>query len=218
MMFYPAFLNLNGKRVVVIGGGRIAEHKVQLLVDCGAQVTVVSPVVTPQLESLAVSNTIALQRRRYEAGDCAGAFLVISATDDPGLHKTVWEDAKRSGAIVNTVDETDLCDFIAPAIIQQGDVTVAISTNAKSPGLAAYLRQRLSGLIGPEYGELLNLLADIRPEIRKRISDVERRKELHYRIIESGVLPLLSSGDREGAERLIRRVIEEYVQQEQPIR
>ncbi len=217
-MFYPAFLNLNGRRAVVVGGGKIAEHKVKLLMGCGAEVVVISPCVTPHLESLAISNTITLERRRYQAGDCAGAFLVISATDDPELHKAIWEESRKSGTIVNTVDETELCDFIAPAIIQQGDVTVAISTNAKSPGLAAYLRQRLSGLIGPEYGELLSLLAEIRPEIRQRVSDFERRKELHYRIIESGVLPLLSTGDREGAQRLIRRVIEEYFQQEQPTR
>lgn len=217
-MFYPAFLNLNGRRVVVAGGGKIAEHKVRLLVDCGAEVMVVSPCVTPHLESMAISKAITLQRRLFETGDCAGAFMVISATDDSSLHKTIWEEAKKAGAIVNTVDEAELCDFITPAIIQEGDVTVAISTNAKSPGLAGYLRQKLSGLIGPEYGELLNLLAEIRPEIRQRVSEVERRKEIHYRIIESGVLPLLASGDREGAQSLIRQVIEEYLQQEQTTR
>jgi precorrin-2 dehydrogenase/sirohydrochlorin ferrochelatase len=217
-MFDPVFLNLDGKRVVVIGGGEVAERKVLPLVDCGADVTVISPEVTPRLDSMAASNVIALERRRYEAGDCAGAFLVISATDDPDLHRVIWEDAQQAGAIVNTVDDPALCDFIAPAVINRGDLTVAISTNSRSPGLAAYLRRRLLRLIGPEYGELLNLLAEIRPEIRQRVSDVERRKEIHYRIIESGVVHLLRNGDRAGAQLLIRRTIDEYVQQELPTR
>jgi precorrin-2 dehydrogenase/sirohydrochlorin ferrochelatase len=217
-MFYPAFLNLNGKKAVVIGGGEIAERKVLMLLECGAVVTVVSPDVTPELESLARTEKITVFPRRYQRGDCVEAFLVFAATNDPTMHKTVYEDARKAGALVNTADEPGLCDFIAPAILRRGDLTVAISTNAKSPGLAAHLRRRLSDVIGPEYEELLDLLAEIRPEIRVQVSDFERRKELHYRIIESGVLDILQRGDREEAQRVVRRVVEDYIRQEQPIR
>lgn len=217
-MFYPVFLNLEGKRVVVIGGGEVAERKVSSLLGCGALVTVISPEVTPVLETLARSDAVLLHRRRYAAGDCGGTFLVFCATDDPVLHKAVWADAQQAGVLVNTADQPALCDFITPAVVQRGDLTVAISTSGKSPALGARLRRRLSRLLGPEYGELLELLAEVRPEIRNRIFDIERRKEIHYKILRSGVLGLLRRRDREGARRLVRQVIENFAFQEQATR
>ncbi len=215
MTLYPVFLNLAGKCVIVVGGGDVAERKVSSLLGCGAMVTVVSPEVTPRLQSLADENAIALYQRGYVSGDAVGAFLIFCASNDPELHKAVWEDARRTGALVNTVDEPVRCDFFAPAVVRQGDLIVAISTNGKSPALAAYLRHQFSLLIGREYQELLVLLAEIRTEIRQRISEFEHRKEIHYKIIETDVLGLLRRGEHAKAERLIRRVIEDYVQKKQ---
>lgn len=211
LMFYPVFLNLAGKRIVIIGGGSVSERRVLSLLRCGALVTVVSPEVTPRLQSLADSNAIVLHRRSYLCGDCAGAFLIFCATNDPAVQTAVWKEAHRSGTLVNTADEPDRCDFIMPAVVEQGDLTIAISTNGKSPALAAHLRRRFSRLIGPEYGELLRRMVEIRAEIRQRVSDFEHRKELHYRIIASGVLRLLRRGQRADAERLIRRTAEHYI-------
>jgi hypothetical protein len=111
-MFYPIYLNLNRRRVVVIGGGEVAERKVESLLGTGASIMVVSPVVTPQLESLAEENKIQLHRRVYTAGDCKHAALVFSATDDADVSAAVFEEAARAGALVNTADQPALCDFI----------------------------------------------------------------------------------------------------------
>src|SRR5262245_8147029 len=114
-MYYPVYLNLKGKRVVVIGGGEVAERKVMSLADTGALITVISPEVTPHLSLLAANNSIRLQQRVFRSGDCKDAALILSASDDPETGKAVWEEATRCGALVNTADQPELCDFIMPA-------------------------------------------------------------------------------------------------------
>ena len=213
-MFFPIYLNLTGKRVVVIGGGEVAERKVAALSDTGAEITVVSPALTLQLLSLANSNAIRWQNRSYVRGDCAGATLVFSATDDPETSRAVWEEATTARILVNTADQPTLCDFIMPAVVRRGDLAVAISTGGASPALAATLREKLSEELGPEYEELLEILSQARPEIRRRFHDEVDRKALHYRILESNVIDLLKREDREGAERVLREIIGDFTCQE----
>src|SRR5262245_9747487 len=140
-MFFPVYLNLTGKRVVVIGGGDVAERKVASLSGTGAEITVISPALTQQLLSLANSNALSWHKRSYIRGDCADATLVFSATDDPETSRAVWEEATAAGILVNTADQPSLCDFIMPAIVRRGDLAVAISTGGASPALAATLRE-----------------------------------------------------------------------------
>src|SRR5262245_33499986 len=111
-MFYPVFLNLQKKRVVVVGGGEVAERKVESLLETGASITVVSPRLTPRLNTLAEANKIQILRRRYADGDCDGAAFVFTATDDPKVSAEVFHAANKSGALVNTADQPALCDFI----------------------------------------------------------------------------------------------------------
>lgn len=213
-MFYPIYLNLKGKRVVVIGGGKVAERKVASLLDTGARIAVISPELTPRVASLANAKIIELYRRSYMEGDCAGAALVLSATDDPTLSEAVFNEARAVGALVNTADEPAFCDFIMPAVVRRGDVSVAISTGGTSPALAARLRRKLSRIIGREYGPLADLLARVRPEIRNRVHDVEDRKALHYQILDSDIRSLLRKKDYDGAERRLREIIEAFIYQE----
>ena len=207
-MFYPIHLNLKDKRVVVIGGGPVAERKVESLLGTGASIQVISPTVTDRLESLAQSNQIRLERRVYEPGDCKGATLVFSATDDSLASDAVFEEATEVRALVNTADQPALCDFIMPAVVRRGDIAIAISTGGTSPGLAAQLRQKIGQIIGPEYAEFARLLARVRPEIRRRLPDVEERKALQYRILNSDIMDRLRQNDREGAERRLWEIIE----------
>src|SRR5262249_38835388 len=153
-MFYPVYLDLKRKRVVVIGGGDVAERKVDSLLGTGALIVLISPEVTPRLDSLAKSQQIELHRRVYAAGDCNGATLVFSATDDPDLSARIFEDGSKAGALVNSSDQPALCDFIMPAVVRRGDIAIAISTGGTSPGLAARLRQKIARIIGPEYAKL----------------------------------------------------------------
>ncbi len=126
MTFYPVFLNLRGRRAVVIGGGAVAEQKVLGLLGAGAHVTVVSPETTRRLGDLAAAGGIELRRRPYRSGDLAGAWLAIAGTDDCGANARVWAEAEREGVLLNAVDDLDHCSFIAPAIHREGDITVAI--------------------------------------------------------------------------------------------
>jgi siroheme synthase-like protein len=209
-MFYPVYLNLKGKRVVVIGGGEIAERKVESLLETGASITVVSPKVTPRLTTLSKENRIELLKRVYRPDDCSGAALVLSATDDQQVSTAVWNEAQAAGALVNTADQPALCDFIMPAVVRRGALTIAISTGGTSPALAARLRSRLSRMVGPEYERLLDLLARARPEIRRRVQHGGRRKALHYRILDSDVMSLLEQNDGNGAERRLQEIIEDF--------
>src|SRR5574341_652322 len=140
--FYPAFLDLRGRRVVVVGGGAIAEQKVLALVAAGARVLVVSPTVTTRLRDLVHQGDVQLCLRCYRPGDLAGAFLAIAATDDGAANRDVWTQAERRGIPLNAVDDLPHCSFIAPSVHRRGAVTIAVSTAGTSPALAVRLRER----------------------------------------------------------------------------
>jgi uroporphyrin-III C-methyltransferase/precorrin-2 dehydrogenase/sirohydrochlorin ferrochelatase len=203
--FYPVFLNLRGRRAVVIGGGAVAEQKVLGLLGAGAHVTVVSPETTPRLAELAAVGGIDLRRRAYRSGDLAGAWLAVAGTDDRASNARVWAEAEREGVLLNAVDDLDHCSFIAPAIHREGDITVAVSTSGKSPALAARLRQRMARLIGPAEARLCDLLGDLRPELAARVPDTRVRTALWYRIVDSDVIEFVRRGDMEGARERIEQ-------------
>jgi precorrin-2 dehydrogenase/sirohydrochlorin ferrochelatase len=210
-MFYPIFLNLESHRVVVIGGGEVAERKIESLLDTGATITVISPEVTPDIASLSAQNRIELYKRVYNPGDCAGAALVFSAAGDPEISKAVYAEATALGIFINTADQPALCSFIMPAMVRRGDIGVAISTSGTSPALAARLRRKILGVIGPEYARLAELLSRARPEIRNRVATEKSRKNLHYRIIDSDMITLLKLEDIGPAERRLKQIIEDFV-------
>jgi len=207
--FYPVFLNLRGRRAVVIGGGAVAEQKVLGLLSAGAHVTVVSPETTPRLAELAAAGEIDLRRRPYRSGDLAGARLAIAGTDDRAANAAVWAEAEREGVLLNAVDDLDHCSFIAPAIHREGDITVAVSTSGKSPALAARLRQRVARLVGPAEARLCELLGDLRPELAARVPDTRARTALWYRIVDSDVIEFVRRGDDEGARGRIDELVDE---------
>ena len=210
-MFYPVYLNLKGRRVVVIGGGEVAERKVESLLESEASVVVISPEVTPRIASLSEQNRIEIRARRYIQGDCLGAALVLSATGDPQLGRAIYEEATGLGIFINTADQPEQCSFIMPAIVRRGDIGVAISTGGTSPALAARLRRKISGVIGPEYERLAELLSRIRPEIRRKVRTEKQRKDLHYRIIDSDIISLLKLDDMAPAERRLQEIIEDFL-------
>jgi len=194
--------------VAVIGGGEVAERKVESLIGTGAAITVISPELTPRLKALAADGRIHVQRRAYAHGDCKGAALIFSATDDPAVSEAVFQEAQKAGALVNTADQPVLCDFIMPAVVRRGDIAIAISTGGQSPALAASLRREIEEIVGPEYAALAELLARARAEIRRRVPKVEERKALHYRILNSDIIERLRRNDIAGAERRLKEIIE----------
>lgn len=164
--YYPIYMNVQRRRCVVIGGGPPGEEKVTRLLDCEADVVVVSPELTGRLHSLARSGRITWIERGYEPGDIEGAVLAIVAdTSDEGVNRRAAEEAEARNVPLNVMDVTHLCTFIAPSIARRGPVTVATSTNGRSPALARLFRERLTGSRLLEYADLAPLLSDVRSEL-----------------------------------------------------
>lgn len=201
--YYPVFLSLKGRSCVVIGGGAVAERKVESLLSSGAQVAVVAPELGPILQQMAREATIDWFQRPYARGDLSGAFLVIAATDDQAANEMIKAEADELGILVNVVDNTPLCNFIVPSVIQRGDLTVAFSTGGKSPALAKRLRQTLEEAIGPEYAEFLKLAGDLREAVKQRYADQERRARFWQELVDSDVLDLLREGKTESVRQRI---------------
>ena len=170
--YYPAFIDVKNRCCVVIGGGNIGEEKVAKLLDCHADVVVISPEVNEGVRRLAHDDKVVWHRREYRAGDLKDAFIAIAATDDNGVNRAIAKEADDRNVLLNVVDVTHLCTFIAPSVAIRGDVTVAASTGGASPALARKFRELLDG--SPiesghplmDYAELTPLLADARAEIR----------------------------------------------------
>lgn len=203
---YPIFLDLTGKRCVVIGEGAEMAAKIRALIAARASVLYVNPTAEPTIAQMASSSSIQWLPRRFEPQDLAGCFLVITGQDD---NSEVFRLAEEQNILCNAVDDPKHCRFSFGSIHRQRDLTIAISTNGWAPALAVRLRQQFEREIGPEYGEMLAILREMRPEIASRIPQFSARRELWYRIVDSDVLEKLRAGQREAAMQLIRRMIED---------
>ncbi len=168
LSYYPAFLNLNGKKCVVFGGGQVALHKVKMFLDFGAEVEVVSPELCPELVQLVSRRTIKAVTRGYQPGDLRDVFIAIAATDDRNTNVEIAREGRGKGVLVNVVDVPELCDFIVPAYLRRGDLTIAISTTGKSPALARKIRSRLEREFDEEYSALAQLIGDVRAKIKRQ--------------------------------------------------
>ena len=203
-MFYPVFIELSGKDVLVVGGGPVAERKVDSLLEAGARVTLVSPDATDRL----ASSNVTWKRRMFQESDLNGMTIVVSATDNPEVQKEVAAAARARNILVNTVDQPALCDFIVPAVVKRGDVIGAISTSGKSPALSAALRARLEALLSEDVGRAANLLGAIRREVHARVADTTERKRIFEKILESGLIDWIGECDDATALKRVREMIE----------
>ena len=193
--FYPMMVDVAGKRCLVVGGGRVAERKVLSLVECGAEVEVVSPSTTARLAALASAGRLRLRRRPVRPTDLLGAFLVVMATDDAQVNREVAETVRSAGGLVNVADDPDACTFLVPSVVRRGDLTIAISTGGGSPALAKKLRQRLEQTIGPEYEAFLGALRTLRERARRAVADPEERQAIYRRAVDSDLFEQVARGD-----------------------
>ena len=166
MGFYPIALELEGRPCLVVGGGAVAERKVEALLEAGARVTVVSPTVTPHLASWAHEGKIHRVARAWERGDLAGHALVFVATDDGAVNAEVASEGRRGGVWVNAADDPDHCDFILPSVLRRGALTVTVSTGGTSPALARAIREELEAYLTDDYATLASIAAEARREVR----------------------------------------------------
>ncbi len=175
MGYYPVFLNLKGKRCLVVGGGRVALRKIKGLLKTDARISVVSPSVVDGIKRLSEEGKIELRLRRFRRSDLRGAFLVIAATNDRSLNREIYNSFH---GLINVVDDPELCNFIVPSSIERGDLIIAISTSGISPGLSRSIRMELQNLYPHQFAKYLRLLKKIRAEIIKKLPRDSRRKIL----------------------------------------
>lgn len=207
MKYYPVNLDVNGRNVLVVGGGGVGGRKVKTLLACGARVRVVSHEVTPQLRELADSGAITWFARGYRESDLAGMFLVIGATDDEPLNRQVSEDAHRLNMLCNIADRPASCNFILPAIVQRGDLVIAISTSGQSPAFAKKLRKDLEKQFGEEYREFLQIMGAVREKLLAEAHEPEAHKPLFETLIDRGLLARIKERDKDGIDRLFLEIL-----------
>jgi siroheme synthase-like protein len=207
--YYPIFIDVEDRDVVIVGGGAVCTRKAETMMRYGANVTVVAPEVTDEIAKWAKSGRLQVKRKEYEEGDLDGASIVIASTDDECVNGRVARDCRRRKIPVNVVDVTHLCEFIVPAIVEKGSIQLAVSTGGKSPALARTLKEDLQKFVGPEYTELNDLLGTLRPEAKKILPTDVDRKRFFDGILGRGVLQMLREGRRKEAYDTIARACEE---------
>jgi precorrin-2 dehydrogenase/sirohydrochlorin ferrochelatase len=178
MAKYPIFLDLNGRRVVIIGGGSVATRKTETILGTGARLVVVAPHLDEMLRKVCAGSKTELIESKYSKDYLAGATLVIAATNDEALNKQIYKDCQQLEILCNVVDSPGLCDFYVPAVVQRGDLQIAIGTDGNCPSYAGHLRKKLEKIFTEKHGEFLAQLEAIRGFVIEKIADASERKAI----------------------------------------
>ena len=209
MRYYPIHLDIQNRNCLVVGGGLVGERKVNTLLDCGANITVVSPTLTETLWVLSQNRRISLKQWHYRSTDLEGMFLVIGATDDPSLNHRIYKDAETLHILCNIADQPEICNFILPAVVHRGDLIIAISTSGSSPAYAKQLRKDLETQFGQEYEVFLHLLGVIRKKLLRDHHEAESHKPLFEKLIAEDLLDLIKNGEEDNIDILLESVLGE---------
>lgn len=206
LRYYPVCLDIRNRTCLVVGGGEVGTRKARGLLAAGGRVAVVSPELSSELQAL-VPEHIEWRRRRYRPEDLDGVFMVFGATDDEALNQRISGDAAMRNLLCNIADRPGICNFILPSVVRRGDLLIAVSTSGKSPAFAKKLRQDLERQFGEGYALFLRLMGIIRERLLGGGHEPEAHKPLFEELIAGGLSEAICSGDREGADRLLRQVL-----------
>jgi len=207
MSYYPILLDLSGKKAVVVGGGMVAQRKIETLIECGAIIHVVSKDLTPELQNRLENGDIKLLAHEFDESHIEDAFIIIVATNDKILNRRISECAKKRNMLVNAVDQPAECNFIVPSIIKRGDLLIAVSTSGKSPAMAKKIRETLTDQFGKEYESFLLMMGRIRKGLlSKDISDEDRNRIFHE-LVDSPILDLIKQHDFTGVAAELKRIL-----------
>ena len=207
MTYYPINLKLNDKRCVVVGGGTVAQRKVLSLLAGGALVMIISPNITDALRELVFEDKVVYLARPYQVGDVQNFFIVVCASDDRLVNAAAAREAKAYGALVNSVDDLEACDFFVPAQVAQGDLLFTVSTGGKSPAMTKLLCEEIAENYGAEYGLYLEFVAKLRNEIKPCIGSTAERELFWQKSLNREILSLLKAGKLKEAEAEIRNAV-----------
>jgi precorrin-2 dehydrogenase/sirohydrochlorin ferrochelatase len=200
MKYYPAYLDLRDRPCVVIGGGTVAERKTLALLEAGAEVTIISPALTPKLHEFSDTGKITHLKKQFEESDLSGEFLVIAATPSAEVNTQVATACRKRRVLVNVAVPPEESSFIVPSVVERGDLMIAISTSGASPALAKKIRQDIEQRYGTEYGLFLDKMSAIRNRVREEIPDLLKRHEVFQTIVDSDVIELIRQGKMHEAE------------------
>ncbi len=200
----PIFLSVSGRDCLVVGGGKVAERRVGMLLECGAAITVVSPRTTASLDALS-ADQIQIIRRPYDASDLDGKFLAIAATSDPAVNAKVVADARARGILVGSVGPAGSADFSLGAAIRRPGLTLAVSTDGRSPAFGRWLRDEIERFLTPEYVELLEIAADVRADLHRAGADAT--SDRWQASLAPDLLDLLRQGRAEDARARLRATL-----------
>lgn len=209
MRYYPVNLDIRNRKCLVVGGGDVGTRKVITLLDCGAMVVVISPAVTEKIEELSNKGLIKLERRGFKPTDLDQIFLVIGATDNPELNREIHAGAERLGMLCNIADRPEVCNFILPAIVNRGDLIIAISTSGKSPAFAKKMRKDLEKEFGTEYADFLTLMGGIRTKLLSEDHEPEAHKHLFENLIKRALVNLIKDRDIAAINSLLFEILGE---------
>ena len=205
--FYPILVDLQGKKALVVGGGKVAQRKIETLLAYGASVQVVARELTAELEELRSAGRVEFLGGEFSDAFLIGAFVVFAATDDASLNHRVSREAQQRGLLVNAVDQPADCNFIVPSILSRGDLLIAVSTSGKSPAFARKVRVELERHFGEEYGSFLNLMGNLRKEILRLGLSQEENKSAFEDLVYSDLLAAIRKKDWDLASQIMEKVL-----------
>ena len=203
---YPINMNIEGRLVVIVGGGRVAERKAKRLVQAGARLVVVSPILTGSLVLLAAEEKLLHLCRAYQPGDLAGAVLAFAATDDPGVNRMVVEEARALNILIDSVDAPRESDFATPAVLQQGELQITVSTGGASPLLARRIVEQLKPLFGPEYTEAVALLGAAREKLLTEKVGNAYNDTVFAELAALDLPALIRTGQRDAIDQILQKL------------
>ncbi len=216
MKYFPAFLDLKNRHCLVIGGGNVATRKVKNLLQSNANVIVISPQISDQLQQLSDNKSITTFEREFQTSDIAVAFLVVAATDNSKLNAEIATQANNANTLVNVADNAKLCSFIFPSVLDRSPVTIAVSTGGASPVLARQLRMKLETMIPSACGRLAGITEEYREKVKDHFPEQEQRKNFWENALKGTFAELVYAGQDTAARKLLDDSLENE-QEENPI-
>ena len=207
MSFYPVFIELEGQKVLVVGGGRVAQRKVETLLQFGASIQIISRDLTHKLKELVKAKEIHHIGEEFRDEHLDNAFLVIAATYDKQLNQKISESARKRHMLINAVDQPADCNFIVPSIVNRGNLLIAISTSGKSPAFAKKIRKQLEAQFGNEYEVFLTLMGRLREDVLSMGLSQSDNSRIFHEIVDSDILKFLARDDWEGVESALKHIL-----------
>jgi siroheme synthase-like protein len=208
MKVYPIFLNnLAGRRCVVFGTGHEAERKIQGLLDCDAEVVVISPEVSDTIRAWVEADQVVWEARTYRSGDLKDAFLAIVVEINPPVTRPIWEEAQERKVLINAMDDVPHCTFVAGSVVQRGPLVISISSSGSAPTLSVRIRQKMEREFGPEYAVFLTIMQSLREPMKAHYPEFEERRRRWYTLVDSDVLELIKVGEMSRAYRRIEELV-----------